>query len=237
MRGKIYCCRRLRPGWLLAVGLTALLLGTAVFTGARLGPVIRETAAFQARTIATRAVNRAVSEAMVRQPAEYGQLAVVTRGADGAVTSVQADMPRINALCSFVTEEIIASLDSLSHQAVEMPVGTLLGGDLLAGRGPRIRFYVVPTGAVETNVENRFQSAGINQTLHRIVLKVNIGILGVVPGYTGKTQVSTDVCLAETVIIGTVPEYYTQIDGSGQDGLSGLAADYGAGQNLPDKGR
>ena len=42
--------------------------------------------------------------------------------------------------------------------------------------------------------------------------------------------VSTQVCLAETVIVGAVPEYFTQIEEGEQD-LSGRLADYGAGKS------
>lgn len=229
-RRRPYYCKKVKPTTFL---LIFWLVGMMILFEIKLGPIVAQAAQWQAQTIATRAVNRATEIALTSAEIGYEQLAVITRGTNGEVTSVQANMPKINALGVSTTAKIIEELQSLSLQKIEIPLGTLLDSQFLAGRGPKVSFYVYPTGAVEANIENRFTSAGINQTLHRILLKLNIGIIGVLPWYTNKTSITTEVCLAETVIIGAVPEYYTQIEGVESD-ISGLVSDYGPGQiNVP----
>jgi len=225
-RKRPYYCGKVKP---IFIVLLILLVGLLILFERKLGPIIAETAEWQAKTIAANAVNRATDSALGSFEISYEELAVISRNEKGEVTSVQANMPQINALGVSITSQVIDELQNLSFQRVKIPLGTLLDSQFFAGRGPNVTFYVHPTGAVEANIENRFESAGINQTLHRILLKLNIGIMGVLPLYTSRTQVTTEICLAETVIIGAVPDYYTQIDGVESD-ISGLISDYGPGQ-------
>lgn len=225
-RRRPYYCGKVKPIFGVFI---FLLVGMLILFEVKLGPVVAEVARWQAQTIATKAVSRATEFALSHAEIGYDQLAVISRSQNGEVTSVQANMPKINALGVTVTEKIIEELEGLSAQNVAIPFGTLLDSQFLAGRGPKVSLFVYPTGSVEANIENRFESAGINQTLHRILLKLNIGIMGVLPWHTYKTTISTEICMAETVIIGAVPDYYTQIDGVESD-LSGLVSDYGPGQ-------
>ena len=80
---------------------------------------------------------------------------------------------------------------------------------LLAGRGPRIKVRMESVGSSSARFENEFSSAGINQTNHRIVLHIDVSVAILLPGFTTATQVSNAVTVAETVIVGTVPDTYT----------------------------
>ena len=67
-----------------------------------------------------------------------------------------------------------------------------MGGQILSGRGPEVEFRVIPAGYVHTEIYNQFQSAGINQTLHQIMLKVDATVSAVMPIYTVTTEVTTN---------------------------------------------
>jgi sporulation protein YunB len=209
--------------------IVAIIVGILVLFELKIRPVVAQMAAWQAQTIALNTVNRATDFALSHSNVVYSQLAVITRNEKGEVTSVQANMPQINAIAVSITENIIKDLEQLSYQEIKIPLGTLLDSHFFAGKGPELSFYVLPTESVEANIQNKFESTGINQTLHRIILKLDIGIMGVLPGYTNRSSIKTEICLAETVIIGAVPDYYTQIDGVEGD-VSGLISDYGPGQ-------
>lgn len=226
-RRRPYYCGRLRPVLVLAaLGAVGILLWSHFL----LGPSVAEIATVQARTIATKAVNQSTNLFVQQSDTSYEQLAIIQRGPDGQVTSVQANMPRINALASEVTSAVVEELQLLARQPVEIPLGTLIGGQLFSGRGPKLSFYVVHRGGLESTVHNEFTSAGINQTMHRILLEFRIDILGILPGYTASTTITTQICLAETIIIGAVPEYYTQVEGSDDDPAD-IISNYGPGQN------
>ena len=100
-------------------------------------------------------------------------------------------------------------MSEVSTSELSIPVGTLTGSTLLAGRGPCIRVRMQAVGSADASLRNAFSAAGINQTRHQILLHVDVytGIL--LPGFTASTKVSNEIAVAETVIVGSVPETYT----------------------------
>jgi len=80
---------------------------------------------------------------------------------------------------------------------------------LLAGRGPRIRVRMESIGSSSAEFQNQFETGGINQTRHQIILELNVSVSILLPGFTTTTNVSNAVTVAETVIVGSVPESYT----------------------------
>ena len=211
--------------------LILLFIFSACVLHFKIGPIVRNTAAMQAKNIAAKAINRATDIALTQKNPKYENLAVVARNSNGDVTSIQTNMAQINAIGNLMTTVIIEEMEALSLQKVHIPLGTLLGSRIFSGRGPKLSFYVVPTGSLESNIKNKFETVGINQTLHQIMLEIDIGILGLLPGYTTQTTVSSQICLAETVIVGAVPDYYTLIEGDNDEELEGMIADYGPGKN------
>ena len=88
-------------------------------------------------------------------------------------------------------------------------MGTLTGSTLLAGRGPCVRVRMQAVGSTDASLRNAFSAAGINQTRHQILLSVDVYTSILLPGFTASTKVSNEIAVAETVIVGSVPETYT----------------------------
>ena len=221
-----YYCGKISPiVWLISAILILFFLA-----GYKVMPIVKETVRLQAKTIATQTINYAVQCALQECDTGYDRLAVINRNAQGGVTSVQTNMAKVNAIANLITAKIAEQTEEMSEQRIKIPLGTLVGSRLFTGRGPKVNFCVMSVGGAEANVYNNFESAGINQTLHQIVLESRIGVLGILPGYSIKTDVTSQICLAETIIIGTVPEYFTQIDGVDGE-ISGYISDYGPGKN------
>ena len=107
----------------------------------------------------------------------------------------------------------------MEEQQIAIALGTLSGVQLLSGRGPDVHLRVEPAGYLTSEVENRFESAGINQTRHQIMLLLDMRVMAIIPGYTTSTEIHTEYCLAETVIVGTVPD--TLLTLSGKDSSFG----------------
>ena len=136
-------------------------------------------------------------------------------------------MAELNRLQAGLTQRITLYLAKLRHQSVFIPLGTLLGGAIFSGRGPQVEIRLVPAEFVKTSITNVFEGAGINQTRHQIMLKVQVQMTAIIPGYSVSTQTDTDICLTETVVVGLVPEAYTVV-GNGTDPLVGMIHDYDA---------
>ncbi len=226
-RGQKSKKRRLRFKCLL---LAALLIAAVLGADAQLRPAITAAAGSQANLYATQAIQEAVFREVEALELEYGDLVRLTYSDQGTVTSLQTDMLAMSKLQSSVTSSVIESVLRFSSQRITLPAGTLTGNPFLSGWGPEVEVRLIPAGFVQTQVKNVFDSAGINQTRHQILLNVRLDIQAVLPGYAISNQVDTDICLAETVIVGLVPGAYTWVS-DGTDPLVGMIQDYGAGED------
>ena len=118
-------------------------------------------------------------------------------------------MVKFNRLQIDVGENVLKKVGSITGTELEIPVGSLTGVALLAGRGPNISVRVLAVGSPTTEFENFFTDAGINQTKHQILLNVQVEVQILMPGYTTSTVVKTSLSVAETIIVGSVPDSYT----------------------------
>ena len=202
-----------------------LLLALAVGLDGRVRPLITTAFTYQAKLYATRAVNDAVLAVVGEGDVRYGSIIRARENEEGRVTFLETDMAAMNRLKSEITNEVADRLQRAAEEEVALPLGTLLGGNFLSGRGPSVRFRVMPAGYAETDFYNDFRSAGINQTLHQLMISVQVPVSAMMPLYTVTTDVTTTVCVAETVIVGDVPESFTDISGDGR-GLLDKAGDY-----------
>ena len=204
---------------LVCLLLFALLFGAEQ----RMRPMIETVAAYQARLLATRNINDAVLDVVKEENVQYNDIVSVRQGIEGQVTSLTTDMVTMNRLKAQVTNRVSEYLENQTMQEVTIPIGTLIGGSVFSGRGPLVKFRLFPAGYVETDLYNDFQPAGINQTLHRIMVTVRVRVVGVIPFYSVTADISTSICMAQTVIVGKAPSSYTDIEG----GLSPFISQYG----------
>lgn len=203
--------KKLRAIKLIALG--AVLLAAALAVEERMRPMIETVAAYQSQIVATRNINDAVLDIIKEEDVQYNDMVTIRQGTDGQVASLTTDMVAMNRLKAAITNRVTDYLERETMQIIRIPMGTLLGGAVFSGRGPDVEFRLLPISYVETELYNDFVSAGINQTLHRIMLSVKVRVGAVVPFYTVSTDVNTSLCLAETMIVGKVPSAFTDING------------------------
>lgn len=200
--------RRVLARLLLFAGMT-LVLVTAVYATAQLRPLLESMATTRVSNTVNRIVFEAVNEAIESGEITYDQLISFEKDNDGRITAVHSNMAACNRLQVEILDIILARIDQVSARELSIPVGSLTGSALLAGRGPRIKVRMESVGSSSARFENEFSSAGINQTNHRIVLHIDVSVAILLPGFTTATQVSNAVTVAETVIVGSVPDTYT----------------------------
>ncbi len=134
----------------------------------------------------------------------------IERAESGQILAVTTDMNQMNQLKASILQRVQEQLGE--HLDTGVPLGTLLGSELLHGRGPNIPVRLSLSGNVTADFESTFESAGINQTKHRICLRVHASIYSFLPpAYNGTTEITTDIPVAETVIIGEVPQLMANI--------------------------
>lgn len=209
---------RRRPGHSRSAAARALVLLLSVAMAVvlidhQMRPVMEAVSSHEVKVFAYRIMNDAMLRELDGETVRYDDLVRVTHNADGGVSSIQTNMATVNRLKAQVTQSIVSELEQKHNHSMLLPVGTLVGNQFTAGRGPKIEFKVLPTGYVQTEVYNQFISAGINQTLHQVMLKTSVQMTAVAPGFRVDTESVTNFCIAETVIVGHIPEAYTQING------------------------
>ena len=95
-----------------------------------------------------------------------------------------------------------------------MPLGTLLGSEIFSGRGPLIPITLSPMGLANIQTTSNMRQAGINQVLHEVVLSVEVEVSAILPGYSADASAQSDYLIAQTVIVGNVPDRYSEASNS-----------------------
>jgi sporulation protein YunB len=162
---------------------------------------------------ATKTVNDAVRKYILSQRLTYEDLVAVHKDEKGQVVLVQADTVRLNQMAAEVAVAVEKALADLEQQRFDVPLGQLLGSQFLATYGPKMRVELVPVGAVKVDMRERFESAGINQTRHRIFLHLDTTVRIAVPLHQKETNVATEIPLVENIIVGAVPSTFVSIPG------------------------
>ena len=195
---------RLLAFFLMAGLLTALLLAAR-----QMGPLLEQLATAKVSNAVTGIVSEAVYEAIESGQLQYESLISFEKDNEGGITAVHSNMAAFNHLQAEILSTVLTRIGQVSARELSIPIGSLTGSALLAGRGPRITVRMESVGSSEANFHNAFTSAGINQTKHQIILTVDVDVSILLPGFTTATEVSNSFIVAETVIVGAVPETYT----------------------------
>ena len=201
--------RKIKYRWKLA-GLLLAVAALFAAVDSQLRPVVETMAQYQCRVVSVIAINEAVMDELEKMGDAPQRLVRLEKNADGTVSNVELDSVEMNRMKARLTEAVSNRLMSLENQDVAIPLGTLLGWQLLAGRGLEVRLQIVPDGFVESNVVDTLETAGINQTQHRVCIRFTVEMSAILPGYSTSVDVTDEVCVAQTLIVGQVPEFYAQ---------------------------
>ncbi|MGI5839859.1 MAG: sporulation protein YunB [bacterium] len=194
---------------------TFLLLFSLIFLGAfawferELKPVVVKVAEATARSVALRAINMAV-QTEIGPHIQYENLILVRTDTDGNIVLMQPNTPEITRLAGKTAVVIGDTLQELADAHLSIPFGQVMGSQLFANVGPRIKLRLFPIGAVQPVFVDEFEQAGINQTRHRISINIEAVIRIVMPGITRDVPVNQIIPVSEAVIVGRVPSSYLQ---------------------------
>ncbi len=174
-------------------------------------PTITEVAEVKARLLATEAINKAIYDQVV-SAVHYQDLIIIHKNNNNEITMMQANTLAIRKIQAETTLAIQNILEELSAEGFKIPMGQILGSRLLAAYGPKINVRLIPAGTVKVDILNSFDEAGINQIRHLIYLDVESNVKIVVPLFDSTAKVSTRVPIAETIIVGPVPDTFVKLD-------------------------
>lgn len=180
-----------------------------VITESRIRPVLTAVAESNAKNMATEAVNDAVRQVLYENDVRYDNLVSLSKNQEEKVTAIMVDSVKLNAICAEIRGLVADYFSTLSEETISIPLGSLTGVDMLSGKGPSIYVGVTLSGSSLTKISNDFATAGINQTRHQMVLEIDTKIYVLMQSGNFSTEVVNSVVIAETVIVGDVPEIYS----------------------------
>lgn len=192
--------------------LSVAVLTLAIVATTHLRSLLGNLAVTRVSNMVGKMVTEAVRDAIDSGEIQYNTLIFLEKDANGGITALQSNMAEFNRLQSAITQDILERLGQVADTDLNIPLGTLTGSALLVGRGPSLSVRMQSLGSCSAHFENQFDQAGINQTTHRILLCVDVSMSILLPGFRTSTQVSNAFSVAETVIVGDVPDSYTYFD-------------------------
>ena len=176
--------------------------------------VAASLARVQVMNVTSDLINDAIDRQIEEGSIAYDRMVYFEKDLEGRITALKTNMGLVNRLKTDTLNRINDEIMALDSDHIGIPLGSLILPERLAGKGPRFHFRVLSIRNSEADFESRFSEAGINQTLHQLTLLVSVDVAVLVLGKTEHFTVESEVVVAETVIVGTVPETYLQTGGN-----------------------
>ena len=203
--------RRRWPFWMI------LLLGLTVwaFLGlrSRLWPVVRSLARTQVTNTASDLINDAILEQIMEGQIQYDRIVYFEKDLNGRITALKTNMAEVNRLktetLNLINDEILAE----DTEDLGVSLGSLILPEFFSGKGPSIPVRILAIRNSDANFQSEFTEAGINQTLQQLRMDVIVDVTILVLGQTETFSVSSQMVVAETIIVGDVPATYLQTGG------------------------
>jgi len=201
--------RKITGKFLILVGAFIIIM-TIVFD-IWFRPVIERMFEYRCKLIADRAVSRAITEHLNTTDEDYSDIISFVYDSEGRIGALRTNPPKINTMKAAVMEKVNSELSTIKAEKVGITIGTLSGVSYLYGVGNEIMFTVKPVGVARSRLYSKFESSGINQTMHSVILEIDTEVSPLIPGVTETFLVTTEFIIAQTVIVGDIPDSYSNI--------------------------
>ena len=194
-----------------ALLLLLLLLALFLLIDRNFRPLVFSLAEARSAAMASQVLSGALAEAS-EDGVTYEDLMNVKMDQNGQVALLSANTMAMNRLATRAGDAALRRLNNMSSERVTVPLGAVLGTTLFSGSGPGVPVSIVPIGSIFTDFATEFEACGINQTRHKVYLQVTANIRIVIPTGAKTTQVSANMLVAESIIVGRVPEGFVGYD-------------------------
>lgn len=183
-------------------------------------PQIVDYSSSKAKNFVSASIHETLANTVKENNFTYSDMVTVSKNSKGNITSIQTNTMNVNLLKAQAVKQIGNRLENYRNQSFQVPLGTLVGWQFVTGKGPKVSFDIQSAGNVNAQLHNSFTSAGINQTKHQIILTVTVDVVVLFPGYSTTVNITTDFIVADTIIVGEIPDTYLDFSKNEQDILS-----------------
>lgn len=210
----------MKKGWnknkiTIFVSIFLLTIGSGLYYFLICLPIIETYSKAETNSILERAINLAISN-VINRTLSYDNLIDINYSASGEIISFSANQYEINTITREIVKETQNNLNLITNNSLKINLGTFTGIPFFIGRGPLVNLRLVPIGAVKSNFNSRFDAVGINMTKHTLFLNIDVHLSVVLPIKSYDVYTENQVMLAESIIVGKVPEVYLNGGSLGQ---------------------
>lgn len=203
---------------LLIVFLVAIVTFSIIFKS--IYPIFEGLCIEKVKSIATIIMNEETN--IVLNNLDYSKIVTIEKNEEDGTNIVKTDVMLINKIATDIALRIEERFKNLENQKIKIPIGALTGTNLLAGSGPGINIRFIKTGNITKDVKTEFKEQGINQTSYRVYLELRAQVNILTPYKTISKEITNQILLVETVIVGNVPETYYNLQGVNEEDLLNL---------------
>ena len=176
--------------------------------------VISTLAQTQVKNVTSDLINDAIDRQICDGTIRYDRMVYFEKDLEGKITALKTNMSEINRLktdlLNLINDEILA----MDSEHLGIPLGSLILPEMFAGKGPSIPVQILTIRNSDASFFSEFSQAGINQTLQKMYMQVSVDVAVLVLGQVDDFTISSQVVIAETVIVGQVPDTFLQTGGT-----------------------
>ena len=194
--------------WLILIAFLISVLGIAFFSSRNL---ILVSAKSDAEAIMLNAADTAAIEVLKEENITYDDIAVISRDSNGKILGIEIDSVKADIIKSKLSLKTSEILKKNSNFKISIPLGNFLSNDYTSGLGPDLKFDIQMTNTASLDFKSNFKNSGINNTLHQILINLDISANIVIKGGSDAFRVKTSIIVAQTVISGEVPDSFTNV--------------------------
>ncbi len=206
--------RKIRSLFYFSLVLLAAIVVLFLVFRSRYRDVIRELAETQVKNTTSDLTNDAIAKQIADGIIQYDRIVFFEKDLDGRITALKTNMSEVNRLKTDILNIINDEILALDTSDIGIPLGSFFLPELLSGKGPAIPVHILSIRNSDASFSSNFVQAGINQTLHQLIMLVSVDVAILVLGQTGSFSVTSEVVVAETVIVGAVPNTFLQTGGN-----------------------
>ena len=205
--------RRIRNLFRLLFLLLVLFFAVFLMLRGKYRDLIRDLAEVQVKNTTSDLTNDAIARQIAEGIIQYDRIVYFEKDLDGKITALKTNMSEINRLKTDILNIINDEILSLDTSDIGIPIGSLFFPEFFSGRGPSIPVHILSIRNSDANFVSDFTQAGINQTLHQLTMEVSVDVAVLVLAQTDSFTITSEVAVAETVIVGDVPGTFLQTGG------------------------
>ena len=205
--------RWIRKGVTVILTVVVIAIIALLFFRIKYHETIRSLAETQVKNTTSDLINDAIDAQIDKGNIQYDRIVYFEKDLNGKITALKTNMSEVNRLKTSILNIINDEILAMDTTDLGIPIGSLILPEVLSGKGPQIPIQVMSISNSDASFESYFTEAGINQTLQKLTMTISVDVAILVLGRSESFTVTSEVVVAETIIVGQVPDTFFQTGG------------------------